>query len=364
MPTIETNYYAAWIGKQSAKGTPNTTPSRRLQQQGGEVAFVRDDGSEEVSDLTKYGDTEDWVNSNLGRGDLALHATPTELAYVLWLMHGAEAYSAISAVSGPPAIPAMARHRFTPTSTIGYYSTIFQRVGSSVGPRRHQSNDCVCTKVQIEASTAAKMMRFTPSFISLDPSIPYAADPAAAMPSDRPFLFTDLSQVGSTPAASIDGSLVVDGSTFRGVTQFSLTIDDAWEPIFGDSTTPYDFQQGNAGVQVGATIYFDAAGLAQWNTLVYGTASPTAGTRPIKAVPPLGSFTATVRQRTAAGAHAGREVVATVPGVKWEIPPAPQPSSGGGAAEIALSGMMRPVSGQPAYTVDVLTDSAIVAFTT
>lgn len=362
MPTIETNQYGAWIGKQTAKGTPNTTPSKRLIQVGGEVKFAADYGNEQWSDLGMYGNRTDWVNSLLGGGELALEATPTELAYLLWIMRGSEAFTAISSVAGPPAIPAMARHRFTPTSTIGYYATIFQRVGST-NLRRHQSNDCIIPKIVIEASSANKAMRVTPSVISLDPAIPYTSDPAAALPTDRPFLFTDLGQVGTAPAATIDGSMVIDGTTYRGVTQFRAEIDDAWTPIFGDNITPYDFQQGDPSVKVGATIYFDAAGLAQWNTWVYGTASPTAGTRPLRGVPALGSFVGTVRQRTAAGAHSGREVTITVPGVKWDLPDAPGPSQSGGAAELAITGEMRLVAGQQAYTIDVLTNSADVAFT-
>ena len=208
------------------------------------------------------------------------------------------------------------------------------------------------------------MMRFTPSFISLDPSIPYAADPAAAMPSDRPFLFTDLSQVGSTPTASIDGSLVVDGSTFRGVTQFSLTIDDAWEPIFGDSTT----LRLPAGERWSAGRCHDLLrrrrpGPVEHIGLRHRVADsrhPADQGRPAARI--VHGDRAPAHSRVYA--HAYREVVATVPGVKWEIPPHTAALPGGGAAEIALSGMMRPVSGQPAYTVDVLTDSAIVAFTT
>lgn len=365
MPTLENNYYAAWVGKQTAKGTPNTSPSMRLAQVGGEIKFVRDDGSEKRSDLQMYGDEVDFVNSVIGQGDLALQGTPDQLAYLLWLMHGTEAASAVSAVTGPPAIPAMHRHRFTPVSTLGFPCTVFQRIGSTV-VRRHQSNDCYVTKIAIEASTANKVMRVTPTFLSLDPLIPYTTDPAVNMPADRPFLFTDLSQVGASAAASIDGSAVIDGVTYRGITQFQITVDNAWGPLWGDSVNVYDLQQGDPEVTVGATIYFDAPGLAQWNTMVYGTASPTAGTRPIKTVPSLGSFTGTIRQRTAAGAHAGREFVGTIPGVKWEIPDAPQPSSGGGATEIALTGRMRPTD--PTYTVkpytlDVLTDSTTVAFT-
>ena len=43
---------------------------------------------------------------------------------------------------------------------------------------------------------------------------------------------------------------------------------------------------------------------------------------------------------------------------------APAPNPDGGVTEIPLAGTMRPVAGQPAYTVDVLTDALTTAFTT
>ncbi len=363
MPVLESNFYAAWVGKQTAKGTPNTTPGKRLQMVGGNYGLARDDGEENYSDLTKYGARVDWVNTLTGAAEPVSHATPTELAYMLWLLHGAEVVTAVTLSAGPPAIPAMSRHRFTPAATMGHYFTSFLRVGSSV-LRRHQFNDCVATRIVIEASSANKAARFTPRILSLDPGQIFTADPAAALPTDRPFLFTDFGQVGAAASATIDGSLTIGGTTYRGITQWTFTIDDAWEPIYGDGPIPYDFQQGTPTVSVGTTIYADAAGVAKYNSLWYGNPTPAAGDRPLKSIPALDSFLGTMRQRNSAGAHIGRELAATVPGIKWTPPEAPAPNPDGGVTEIPLAGTMRPVAGQAAYTVDVLTDSAVVAFTT
>jgi hypothetical protein len=359
MPLLESNYYALWLGKQSAKGTPNTTPGKRAIMVGGNLTSARDDGEENYSDLTKYGNRTDWVNSLVGSGEPALEATPDELAYVLWLMHGAEAVTALTAVTGPPAVPAMSRHRFTPTTSIGHYFTAFLRVGSTA-LRRHQFNDCLITRVAIEASTANKAVRVTPRVLSLDPSVIYSADPAAALPTDRPFLHTDL---GVNAGTVTDGSMTIDGVTFRGLTQWNMTIDDAWEPVYGDTTTPYDLQQGSPSVTCGATLLLDASALQQFNKIVYGTASPTAGTKPSRAILTPGSLVGLLRQRDAVGAHAGRELSITVPGVKWNAPDAPAPNPDGGVTEIALAGSMRVVAGQPAYTIDVNTNSTTLAFT-
>ena len=349
MPLLESGLYGAWIGKQTAKGTPNAAPSKRLQMVGGNFGTARDDGEENYSDLTKYGARVDWVNSLTGSAEPVCHATPVETAYMLWLLHGAEVFTAMAAVVGPPAVPAMGRHRFTPTSTMGHYATAFLRVGSSQ-IRRHQFNDCVVTRAVIEASSANKAARITPRILSLDPAQIYAADPAAALPTDRPFLFTDYGQAGGAAAPTIDGSLTMGGVTYRGITQWTFTIDDAWEPIYGDSATPYDFNQGTPTVSVGTTIYADAAGVAKYNLLWYGTATPAAGARPIKSIPSLDSFLGTMRQRDSTGAHAGRELITTVPGVKWAPPDAPAPNPDGGVTEIPLAGTMRPVAGRACCT--------------
>lgn len=354
MPLIEPNIYALWVGKQTAKGTPNTAPGQRLVMVAGNIDGARDDGEENFSDLSKYGARTDYINSLIGTGEPGIEATPTELAYLYWLMHGAET---VTALPGPPAA---SRHRFTPTSTMGHYFTAFLRVGASA-IRRHQFNDCVVTRIAVEASTANKPMRATARLLSLDPSVIYATDPVAAMPTDRPFLHTDLSV---NAGATSDGSLTIDGTVYRGVTQWSLVVDDAWEPVYGDDSRPYDFQQGAPTVTVGATLLLDSAALARFNTLYYGSAAPAAGTKPLRSIPALGSFKPVLRQRDNAGAFNGRQFTGDVPGVKWTLPPAPAPNPDGGATELALAGAMRPLTGQQPYTIDVETASTVLAFTT
>jgi hypothetical protein len=108
----------------------------------------------------------------------------------------------------------------------------------------------------------------------------------------------------------------------------------------------------------------DALALAEFNKIVYGTAAPVAGTKPLKTVPALGSYLFDLKQRDSAGALNGREFKANIPGVKWAVPDAPGPAPDGGTTELALAGAMRPISGQPPYTLDVYTANADVAFTT
>jgi hypothetical protein len=347
VPILDPSIYGLWVGKQTAKGTPNTTPSRRLVWVSGDFNFTRDDGREVYSDLTKYGTGTDWVNSLSGAGEPAIEATPTELAYLLWLFHGAET---VTAVTGPPTA---SKHHFEPSTGIGHWFSAHRRVGGSNLLTRQAYNDCLVTRVVIAGSTGDKAVKVTPRILSLDPGNVLAADPAPGMPTERCFLFTE----GA-------GAFTIDGTVIRGHSAFTFTADEAREPVYGDDTTPLDMSTGDATAGVTVTIYFDADGLAQWNKLAYGTAAPEVGTKPSRTIAPLGSYNASLKQRDATGALTGRQFDIGMPGVKWNLPDAPGPNPTGGTTEVTLTGDMRPVAGQPAYTLDVYTAATDVAFTT
>lgn len=85
---------AIWFGKQSAKGTENTTPSKRALQVAGDFELNRDIGSVQVSDGSKYGAQIRYLNTMSGSGTPGIEATPGELGYLLWLAHGAETFVA------------------------------------------------------------------------------------------------------------------------------------------------------------------------------------------------------------------------------------------------------------------------------
>jgi hypothetical protein len=57
---------------------------------GGDIVTNREDGSENWSDLDKFGSATDWINSVVGSGSPAFEADSDGLAYLNWLFHGAE----------------------------------------------------------------------------------------------------------------------------------------------------------------------------------------------------------------------------------------------------------------------------------
>lgn len=347
---LENRVYGLWVGKQTAKGTKNAAPSKRLVQVAGELGFGVDVGSENYSDLSKFGSLTQWVNNVLGQGTPGIEATPTELAYLLWLFHGGET---VTPITGPPAAQ---RHAFVPLSGQGHWATFVRRLGQSV-IRRDSFNDCRIGQVVIEASTATKAVRITPTILSLDPGEVIAADPAATMPTDAPFLYTDGAGAFSLNVAGL-GSVV-----FRGQSQFALTLNEDLAPQYGDDVRPYDLSQGNAGATIAATVLLDSVADARFNELVYGAAAPSAGTKPLARVSPVGGYSFLLTQKDpVTAANTGRKFDFTSTSIQWAIPDYPGPNPDGGPTELAMAGTIRGAAGAP-YTIGVETANADVAFT-
>jgi hypothetical protein len=340
MALQELQIYGLWAGKQTAKGTKNAAPAKRFKQPAGAFNVPRTDGSENYSDATQFPDTVDWVDTLIGNGTPGLHATPEELAWVFWALEGGET---TTAVTGPPA---KTKHTAVPLPGLGHWTTWATRQGSSVIDR-YSHNDCQISQLVVEGGTGSKAVRATPTIYSLDPGEITAADPAQAMPTKATFLYTD----GT-------GRFTIDGTVFRGHSAFTLTINKDLQPVYSDDVLVYDLAIGNASITISVTLFFDAASRAQFNKLLYGTAAPPTGTKPIKNIPALGSYLFDLRARDNTGAANGDKFVLTMAGVKWAVPDYPDPNPDGGPSEITLAGSMRKSGASPAYQVDIDNDAA------
>lgn len=345
---LEPNIFGLWGKKQTAKGTPAdmTTLAHRLPWLGGDMAMPRDEGATNTSDLTKYGTQFEWLNSLLGNGEPAVAATPEEMAWLLWIAHGAET---VTSVTGPPTAQ---KHTFVPSTGRGFYAGFLRRLGLSIIDRK-QFDDSLIARWVIEGSTAQKDVRITPRILSLDPGVIKTADGGAPFPSTVPFYFTD----GA-------GTFAVDGAVFRGNSQFAITGDEDLQPQFGDDVTPEDLSQGRPSLGLGVTLLMTQQANDLWNTKVYGSATPVAGTKPRKQLSALGSYLVNLVQKDpTTGAANGKRFNALFPNVKWTLPDYPGPNPDGGPTEIALAGVPRQVGVTPAYTIDVYTDNTVTAFT-
>lgn len=343
MSIQELNISGLWAGKQASKGVAAAAIDRRFKEPAGDLGVARDEGSENYSDLSKFGDAVDWVNSVLGNGTPSIHATPEELAWLLYIFHGGEA---TQAVVGPPA---KTKHLFEPLAGLGFWSTWFRRLGLTVVTRQ-QYQDCKTGQLVISGSTQDKAVKVIPTVLSINPAINKAADPAAGLPLKRTFLYSE----GT-------GRWEIDDVVFEGHASFQLTLNEDLTPVYGDDTVPHDLVQGNASVGVQVTCYFDDDGRAQFYKLLYGTAAPAADAQPIRHLPPLGKYEFELLAKDAAGVETGDAFKTTIPGVKWNLPEQPAQNPDGGPAELTLTGEARGVPGEDRYNIEVDCDAAAFA---
>jgi hypothetical protein len=344
MAITETQIYALAAAKQTAKGTPATQPTKRFIQVGGDVPVAVDTGTENYSDLDKFGDATDWINSVLGRGQPGLEADSDGLAYIMWLFNGAETVTANATNA------TLKDHVAVPAQNTGFYSTWWKRVGQN-NVQRIRHDDCRISQVQLEGSTANKAVRVTPDVISLDPQKNLTADPTwPSQPAGSTVLIY-------TEAA---GTFKVDTVTVRGHTQFTLVLNEDLAPVFTDDTVPYDVRRGQPVATLAITIQADADGQAQFNKLLYGTATPINAQAPSKRVSNLGAYEFNMLKLDGAGVLQGG-LKAEVFGVRWNLPDYPGPSPDGGDATLALAGSMRKVAGTSWKTT---VTNGVVAYTT
>ena len=339
MAITESNVYGLWVAQQSAKGTAAaSTAGKMLVQAGGDLDLNREDGSENYSDLTRFGNAVDFINTMRGEGTPSIHAQPDIVAFISYLFFGTETFTARTGTTTADAPP---KFVFIPATNTGVWSTWWKRVGLTQVVRQKFS-DAKITQLRIEGSTANKIVKVMPQVVSLNPGTKFDTDPTATQSTQRPFVYTEAS-----------GTIKIDTVSITGQTQFAITIDDNQTPVQGDSVTYSDFVAGNAAITMeGPTILLDAAGLNQYNKIIYGTTSPADGAVPLKTAPSVGAYEVTFTRGTG-GERESLKI--ELPGVKWESNLAVAPNPDGGPIELALNGQMRKVTGEPAIRITVET---------
>lgn len=336
--STELNVYRTQAAKQTAKGSAAAAPTKAFRTVTGGIAVNRDQGSENVSDgATMFPDIVDWVNSVSGQGTLGIQLTPAESAYLMWLFIGAETVTANAERA------TYNDHVTQPGATPPFYSTWWDKEGLSLIQRLKHA-DCLVTQMQFEGSTANKALRVSPQVISLDPAQYLTADPTwATMPiADKVMLFTE--------AAS---TFTVDGTVFRGQSQFTVVLNRAGTPVYTDSITPYEVQFGTPEATVAGTFQADADSQALWNKQLYGTATPSNLAKPVATLPALGSYSFEAK-KGATTTLTGRFKFEAA-GVRWAIPEWPGPNPDGGNPTLTFNGGMRLSGANPLWKV-TLTD--------
>lgn len=338
---VESPVHAFWWGKQTALGSvldETATSLQRLRFAAGDMNYARDDGSEPFSDLTVYGSQQDFINSASGEGEPAFQAQPEKVDKLI------HAFMGVTPTTVGAADPFV--HTFQPptppAAQSNIYGTLFKRVGSSEIDRK-KFGDCIIMQLVLEGSTANKVVRITPRLLSLDPAIVFdaASEPTTALDGTDAFVYTEgAARFKLALAQDLANTVAV-----RGHSQFQITINRGLAPQYGDDVTPYAFFQGRPEVTIRCTVPVDDVTRAQINRLIYGNPAPAADAKPLKTIPPIGSYEIDLQRpgtvggaMTTAGSKGLRFEMA---GVKWE-PGIPIPADpNGGVIEAAFAGSLR-----------------------
>jgi hypothetical protein len=279
MALLESRVEGLWIVKQPGKGVDVVSTDagiHRMRKVGGDANLNRDDFSENYSDGSRFPDFADGVNTLVGDGNPVGQATADICGYSAYLLAGQETVTGSADPYTHVATPAAA----------AFWAKVWKKVGDTVGPLRQEFADCRLTSVRIEGSTANKVVKLTLSFTSLLAGKTFTTDPVAVSSADTPFAYTDG-----------EGRFTIDGTVYRGHTQFAIVISDNIQVAYGDSVLPQDIGFQAAGVALeGITLLLDSNALSRYYQQLYGNPSPPAGTAPLKVLPPKGSYSADLRR--------------------------------------------------------------------
>jgi hypothetical protein len=240
------------------------------------------------------------------------------------------------------------QHVATPTSS-SHWLSMWKQLGSTVS-QKQRFNDCRIAGLQLQCGRDQFVGRITPTIISLDPGETITADPTLVEDDDDSILWTEA-----------EGQLNINGVVFSGTTGYNITTSDGLTPAYGDSVKAFDVGSG-VGQVTGADIqvYLNAAGLAKYNEIIYGSSTPAAGAKPIARVPAIGSFSVK-HWRYNTSASPGRQVFIECPNVQWTSPDAPAGNPDGGLASISLG--FRTVKRGSDPHIRITTNSADAGYT-
>jgi hypothetical protein len=278
MPAIENRSEGFWWAKQTAKGTPAGVAFKKGRKVGGTVGVAPARGSEAHSDGKRFGDRTHFVDAINATGAPVLQAQPGVVAHFAYLISGQESVTAGYDYN---------EHLATPGDSAFWFS-VWKSVGKVIGPLRQRFNDCRLQSIRIEGSSQAKVAKITPTFISLDGGITFAADPVVVADADEPMLYTEA-----------EGTFEINGEVFTGHSSFAVVIADAANPWMGDSVRADDVTFGIATVTIeGITLLVNQQGFELYNELIYGHPTPPAGSKPLDVIPPTGSYAWEMRRGT------------------------------------------------------------------
>lgn len=244
------------------------------------------------------------------------------------------------------------QHVATPNDSGGFFFGMAKSVGKTT-VHRVAFNDCRMSSLRLEGSSASKVLKLTPTIISLDPGVQLAADPTKLDDGLKPFIYTEA-----------QGTFTIDGQVYQGQSAFAVLLTWGLNEVYGDAVVPYDLINNTATARIeGLTLILDQLGLTRFNQQIYGTASPAPGARPITGIPALGSYSCLFNRINPNTGLVSESLKVEMAGIKWEPSLAIPANPAGGAVELSFAGNMRKVAAQPPFRITVTNplDPAFVA---
>jgi len=331
MAVFEPGQYRYWIAKQTAKGAaPAVAAYQALGVIDGDVSVAVDYGRVRYPTYGgRYYSGQSWVNGVRGAGELTALAHPDAVLKLAGLHLGADA---ISGAADPYT------HVLTPAAA-SPWCALFKKAGVAEGsgagaPLRNRFNDCRIDQFVLEASTANKEGKATARILSTDPGDvrPSGDDPTGALPTERAFVFTD--GTGAFKFSANTGTAIVVPSTV----EFRLELNDDFKEAPGDDITPLDYLPGESTATIRIACTAETASLGELYKIVYGTATPGTGAKPVATIPALGSVDILLTQ---AGVTPARTLRVEIAGVQWAPEASIPTNTSGEAVQLAFAGEAR-----------------------
>lgn len=335
MGLLVAKIYGLWIAKQTKRGEAAAAAIKRLRQVAGNVKTDRSDGRERYGNDDRFGDAQYFVDTIIGSGDPGVQAQPGTLAYLFYLFAGQEV---VTGAADPWT------HEATPSAAGSLWATVWKKVGVSPDIVREKSADCKIGQLVIEGSTGQKVVRVTPTILSMDPGEVIAGDPVKGFDDEDAFIYTEG-----------ESAFEVNAEVIRAQSQFNITLNEALDPVYTDSPVPLDVAAGEPDATITLTLALNSESLKIYNREIYGVAEPVAGTKPLKQLPATGAYKFKLTKSEK------RSFEFSMAGVKWTPDVAVEPNPAGGLTEVSLAGSIKRVAGQPPWKALVRNGDAAYA---
>lgn len=264
--TIETGIGSINYGKQSAKGTVATAATtgvgyNRLKHVSGGLKANKSLGKQAFTDGNRFDSSSAWVDKIGGDvGSIVLQAQPENIGLFYAQILGSDT---VTGASDPYT------HTITVSNSGAAWGTWWQKLGSAVGPNREVYWDAKIAKLTQTSPRDRNAVNLELEIKCLKAAEVFTTDPAKTEDASDPYLLTEAT-----------GGLTFDSTVVQEIEDSIVEIDCGTEVFWGDDDEPLQLieKRGMITRSIEAIVTNDT--LDKYKKALYGTTTPTAGTRP------------------------------------------------------------------------------------